>query len=215
MRLFNVEQRSPEWLHARLGRPTASRAADALAFLRAKKDEPPAPAKARIDYAEELAFERVTGGLIEHAVTPAMMRGEELEPDARAAYEAKTGALVDDVGFCLHDTIDAGASPDGLVGDDGLIEIKCPASQTRVAHMWASGDVSEYIPQVEWQLWVTGRSWCDVCIYDPRLSHCGMELLVVRHQMTDEARQRLDLMVPEFLALVGDVEAKLRKRVSK
>lgn len=215
MRTFNVEQRSPEWLRARLGRPTASRAADALAFLKPKKDEAPAPAKARIDYAEELAFERVTGGLIEHYVNGAMMRGEELEPDARAAYEAQTGALVDEVGFCLHDQVDAGASPDGLVGEDGLIEIKCPASQAKVAHMWATGDVSEYVPQVEWQLWVTGRKWCDICVYDPRLHHCGMELLVVRHEMTEEARQRLDVMVPDFLAFVGEVEATIRKRVKR
>lgn len=215
MRTFNVEQRSPEWLRARLGRPTASRAADALAFLKTKKDEAPAPAKARIDYAEELAFERVTGGLIEHYVNTAMMRGEELEPDARAAYEASTGLLVDEVGFCLHDSVDAGASPDGLVGEDGLIEIKCPASQAKVAHMWATGDVSEYVPQVEWQLWVTGRRWCDICVYDPRLHHCGMELLVVRHEMTDEARQRLDEEVPKFLALVSETAEKIMKRMKR
>jgi exodeoxyribonuclease (lambda-induced) len=165
-----------------------------------------------MDYAMELAFERVAGHPLDRAVTVAMSRGSELEPDARAAYEARTGVLVDQMGFALHDTLQAGASPDGLIGADGLLEIKCPFGQDRIARIWATNDVSEYAQQVEWQMWILGRQWCDVAIYDPRLSHAGMELLIVRHHITATAAQELDAKVPEFLALVTDIEATIRER---
>jgi len=208
MRTLDCQQGSTEWLRARLGVATASRAADALSVLKSG-----APAKARMDYAMELAFERVAGQPLDRAVTVAMNRGSELEPDARAAYEARTGILVDQMGFALHDTLQAGASPDGLIGSDGLLEIKCPFGQDRIARIWATNDVSDYVAQVEWQMWILGRQWCDVAIYDPRLSHAGMELLIVRHHMTATAAQELDAKVPEFLALVTDIEATIRERL--
>jgi exodeoxyribonuclease (lambda-induced) len=207
MRVLDVPQGSTEWLRARLGVATASRAADALSVLKSG-----APAKARTDYAIELAFERVARQPLDKAVTVAMSRGSELEPEARATYEARTGILVDQMGFALHDTLQAGASPDGLIGTDGLIEIKCPFAQDRIARMWATNDVSDYAAQVEWQMWILGRSWCDVVIYDPRLSHAGLDMLVVRHHMTETAAQELDAKVPDFLALVGDIEVTLRNR---
>jgi hypothetical protein len=207
MRVLDVPQGSTEWLRARLGVATASRAADALSVLKSG-----APAKARTDYAIELAFERVARQPLDKAVTVAMSRGSELEPEARATYEARTGILVDEMGFALHDTLQAGASPDGLIGDAGLIEIKCPMDQSKIARMWATNDVSDYVAQVEWQMWILGREWCDVCIYDPRLSHSSLDLLVVRHHMTATAAQELDAKVPDFLALVDDVEATLRKK---
>jgi exodeoxyribonuclease (lambda-induced) len=208
MRVLDCQQGSTEWLRARLGVATASRAADALSVLKSGQ-----PAKARTDYAIELAFERVARQPLDKAVTVAMSRGSELEPDARAAYEARTGILVDEMGFALHDTLQAGASPDGLIGDAGLIEIKCPMDQSKIARMWATNDVSDYVAQVEWQMWILGRQWCDVAIYDPRLSHAGMELLIVRHHMTATAAQELDSKVPEFLALVTDIEATIRERL--
>jgi exodeoxyribonuclease (lambda-induced) len=209
MRTLDCLQGSTEWLRARLGVATASRAADALSVLKSG-----APAKARMDYAMELAFERVAGQPLDRAVTTAMNRGSELEPDARAAYEARTGILVDQMGFALHDTLQAGASPDGLIGADGLLEIKCPFGQDRIARIWATNDVSDYVAQVEWQMWILGRQWCDVAIYDPRLSHAGMELLIVRHHMTATAEQELDAKVPDFLALVADIEATIRERLA-
>ena len=209
MRVLDVPQGSTEWLRARLGVATASRAADALSVLKSG-----APAKARMDYAMDLAFERVAGQPLDRAVTTAMNRGSELEPDARAAYEARTGILVDQMGFALHDTLKAGASPDGLIGADGLLEIKCPFGQDRIARIWATNDVSDYVAQVEWQMWILGRQWCDVAIYDPRLSHAGMDLLIVRHHMTATAAQELDAKVPDFLALVTDIEATIRERLA-
>ena len=209
MRVLDCQQGSTEWLRARLGVATASRAADALSVLKSG-----APAKARMDYAMELAFERVAGQPLDRAVTVAMNRGSELEPDARAAYEARTGILVDQMGFALHDTLQAGASPDGLIEADGLLEIKCPFGQDRIARIWATNDISDYAQQVEWQMWILGRQWCDVAIYDPRLSHAGMELLIVRHHMTATAAQELDAKVPDFLALVTDIEATIRERLA-
>jgi len=208
MRVLDCQQGSTEWLRARLGVATASRASDALSVLKSG-----APSKARMDYAIELAFERVSGSVLEKVVTVAMSRGSELEPDARAAYEARTGVLVDQMGFALHDTLQAGASPDGLIGADGLLEIKCPFGQDRIARIWATNDISDYAQQIEWQMWILGRQWCDVAIYDPRLSHAGMELLIVRHHMTATAAQELDAKVPEFLALVTDIEATIRERL--
>ena len=212
MRLIECEQGSTEWLRARLGIPTASRAADVLSKGRAKKDEPAPPGKARQDYAIELAFERVSGGLLDSPVTSAMQRGTDLEPEAREAYEVRTGAFVDRIGFALHDTLPAGASPDGLVGDDGLLEIKCPMSQQKIAAMWATGDVSEYVAQVEWQLWITGRDWCDIAIYDPRLAYSRMDLLIVRHQRSDAVSALLELEVPLFLAEVESYQRQIAAR---
>lgn len=208
MRVINCEQGTAEWLRARLGVATASRAADALGKLKSG-----APSKASLDYAIELAFERVNGSAIDKAVTVAMSRGSELEPDARAAYEARTGVLVDQMGFALHDKMQAGASPDGLIGKDGLLEVKCPFDQARIARIWATDDISDYVPQVEWQMWILDRDWCDVAIYDPRLSHSGMDLHIVRHSMTQEAYNKLDREVYGFLDLVDNVESTLRRKL--
>jgi exodeoxyribonuclease (lambda-induced) len=141
-----------------------------------------------------------------------MQRGKELEPLARAAYEARTGELVEELGFVLHHSLLAGASPDGLVESAGLVEIKCPISHSQLAKIWAGNDVSDYTDQVDWQLWVLQRQWCDVVIYDPRLEHSGMDLLIVRHYLTETARKRLDERVPEFLELVDSIEANIRSR---
>lgn len=206
-RIIACEQGTAEWLAARRGVATASRASDALAVLRSG-----APAKAALDYAQELAFERVAQCVVDKPVTTAMQRGKELEPLARAAYEARTGELVDELGFVLHHTLLAGASPDGLVGASGLIEIKCPFSHAQLAKIWAGNDVSDYTDQVDWQLWIIQREWCDVVIYDPRLEHSGMDLLIVRHHLTETARKRLDERVPEFLETVDHIEASIRSR---
>jgi exodeoxyribonuclease (lambda-induced) len=206
-RVIACEQGTAEWLAARRGVATASRASDALAVLRSG-----APAKAALDYAQELAFERVAQCVVDKPVTVAMQRGKELEPLARAAYEARTGELVEELGFVLHHSLLAGASPDGLVGDFGLVEIKCPFSHSQLAKIWAGNDVSDYTDQVDWQLWVLQRQWCDVVIYDPRLEHSGMDLLIVRHYLTETARKRLDERVPEFLELVDSIEANIRSR---
>lgn len=207
MRVFAVDQGSPEWLQLRTGVATASRAEDVLATLKSG-----APAKARQDYACELAIERITGSMVEHFVNGAMQRGTDLEPEARAAYEAMTGELVDQVGFCLHDSLAAGASPDGLIGADGLLEIKCPQSQIKIAQYWATGDVSEYLPQVHWQMWITGRAWCDLVIYDPRMARAGYEVFHKRIDHTEDWNKRLSDAVPLFLDEVAAIETAIKQK---
>jgi hypothetical protein len=210
MRLLNVEQGSFEWRRARLGVPTASRAADVVARLKTG-----ALAQVRKDYALQLAFERVT--LMEWPVyvTAAMQRGTDLEPLARDEYEARSGAMVEQIGLALHDEFKVGASPDGLVGDDGLVEIKCPFEMSRVARIWATGDVSDYEAQVQWQLWVLQRSWCDVVVYDPRLEDACMHMFVKRVYADVNAHELFEREVPEFLNEVGALEAQLRQEKEK
>jgi putative phage-type endonuclease len=216
MRLLNVEQGSFEWRRARRGVPTASRAADVVARLKPLKgEEVGRPAQVRKDYALQLAFERVT--LMEWPVyvNAAMQRGTDLEPLARDEYEARSGTMVEQVGIALHDELDVGASPDGLVGDEGLIEIKCPYEMGRVARVWATGDVSDYEAQVQWQLWVLQRSWCDVVVYDPRLEDVAMHLFVKRIHADPETFALFEREVPEFLNEVAALEAQLTAEKEK
>lgn len=207
MRIIDCAQGSTEWLLARRGVATASRAADVLATLKNG-----APAKARQDYAIELAFERTSGMVMDRPVTAAMARGSDLEPEAREAYEISTGVIVDTLGLVLHDEHDAGASPDGLVGHDGLIEIKCPFSMEKVARIWATGDVSDYVAQVQWQLWILGRGWCDLVVYDPRLADARMDTFVQRIERDDGLIKRLEAEVPAFLAEVQEITQQMAAR---
>lgn len=201
MRIVNCEQRSPEWFAARTGLVTASRFKDARAKLKSG-----APAQAQLDYMAELALERITGSLADRYVTPAMQRGTDLEGAARAAYEADTGEIVTELGMCLHDTLPFGYSPDGLVGSDGLVEIKCPANPYKLAQLLLTRDISEYLDQVQGGLWITGRAWCDVLIYHPSLPL--RPLRVQRDQVHIDALQA-DLLA--FASAVDDYTAQLRK----
>ncbi|MBX6334200.1 YqaJ viral recombinase family protein [Candidatus Saccharibacteria bacterium] len=182
-----LEQRSPQWLMARLGKFTASRAADLMAFGR-KGD----PLQARTDYLAEIACERLTGQHLDHYVSPAMQRGIELEPEAIAAYCAETGVIVDDGGYWEIEGLPVGASPDALVGSDGIAQIKCPASQTRHLRVLQERSVpKEYVPQVQWELWVTGRAWSDFVSYDPRFPD-RLRLAIVRVLPDAELHRRFE-----------------------
>ncbi len=194
MRIVHCEQRSPEWFAARTGLITASRFKDARARLKSG-----APAQAALDYMAELAIERITGNLTDRFVTPAMQRGTDLEAAARAAYEADSGEIVTELGLCLHDEHPIGYSPDGLVGDPGLIEIKAPANAYRLAHALMTADVSEYMDQVQGGMWITGREWCDVVIYHPALP-----LRPIRVKRNDDYIATLEM---DLLAFAVEVEA--------
>lgn len=209
MRIIDAQQGSVEWLLARRGIATASRAADVLATLKNGT-----PAKARQDYAIELAFERASRMVMDRPVTVAMARGSDLEPQAREAYEIATGAMVEQLGLVLHDELDAGASPDGLVDADGLVEIKCPFSMERVARIWATEDVSEYVAQVQWQLWILERAWCDLVVYDPRLADARMDTFIHRIKRDDALIKRLEAEVPTFLAEVDELTKTMAARIA-
>ncbi len=158
MIVVNVEQRSPEWLALRRGVITAS-AADRLLT----------PAKLR-EYALELAAEALVAETPAQPVTAPMQWGLDHEDAARLRYAFEAGVHVTQIGFAWHDDFEGfvGCSPDGLVADDGLVEIKCPSSKRHLEYLTSGECPKDYLPQVQFQLWVTGRAWCDFVSYDPR-----------------------------------------------
>jgi putative phage-type endonuclease len=195
--IIDAPQRSPEWFAARLGRLTGSRAEDMLSSIKTGES-----AKRR-DYRMELVTERLTGRPAEDGYSNAdMQRGIELEPEARAAYEAHTGVLVDQTGFLAHDELMAGCSLDGSVeGFAGILEIKVPRSANHFATMRAGGVPAKYLPQVTHNLWLTGAQWCDFASYDPRFPE-RLQLYVVRTYADDLDLAGYEKKVRAFLAEV-------------
>ena len=171
-----MEQRTQAWFRARAGRFTGSRFADLMARTKS------GPSTSRANLLATLAVERITGQCVEMFTNAAMARGTQLEPTARSAYEAKKEVLVEEVGFCESTELDCvGVSPDGLVGGDGLVEIKCPSAMAKHLEALRSRGASvyaEYRWQVQGQLWVTEREWCDVVSFDDRFE--GLELAIHR-----------------------------------
>ena len=193
-------QRTAEWFAARVGCLTASRAAAAIE--RTKAGKPTAKYAAMLD---EIIVERLTGEPAEHFETPAMRWGTEHEDEAREAYELATGELVEQTGFVPHPSIEyLGASPDGLIGDDGLLEIKCPNTLTHIQRVRAGVVPDEYKPQMLVQLLCTGRKWVDFVDFDPRIpaQYASKRLLIVRYEPTAEELETASIRCQEFLAEV-------------
>jgi putative phage-type endonuclease len=190
-----MEQRTPEWFAKRLGKVTASRIADLMAKTKT------GPGASRANYLAQLVTERLTGTPTEGFQSPAMTWGIEQEAAARAAYSARMGVLVDEVDFVDHPTMQAGASPDGLVGEDGLIEIKCPNTSTMLEWLEDRTIPQKYRLQMQWQLAVTGRDWCDFVAYDPRLPE-HLQLLVIREPRNTDLVVEITHEVNRFLAEV-------------
>lgn len=158
-------QRSAAWLAERAGKATASRFGDVIAKLKSG-----APAKARADYLWEIVVERLTGLASDHYLSAAMQWGADQELAARMAYEARTGALVEDAGFIHHGTLkNVGGSPDGLVGEYGGVETKCPFNSAIHLLTFLDGMPADHMPQVQGLMAVTGRAWWDFVSHDPRL----------------------------------------------
>lgn len=162
--MTEIIQGTDEWFAARLGKVTASRVADVIAKTKTGYSA------SRDNYMAQLVCERLTGQKGESFSNAAMQWGTETEPQARAAYSAARFEIVEEVGFVNHPTIEAaGASPDGLVGDLGLIEIKCPNTATHIDTLLSQTVPSKYNTQMQWQMICTGRHFCDFVSYDPRL----------------------------------------------
>lgn len=198
-------QGTDAWKIARCGHVTASRVSDVIARTKT------GPAAVRTNYLAELICERLTGVPAESYVNAAMQHGIATEPDAREAYEFHTLSVVDLVGFVRHPHIEgAGASPDGYVGEDGLIEIKCPQSPAHIDTLLSQSVPSKYITQMQFQMACTGRSWCDYVSFDPRMP-ASMQLFVKRvnrdHAMIDE----LEFAVLDFLSELAQKVAALTK----
>lgn len=198
-------QGTPEWLAARAGKFTGSRFADLMAVTRS------GPSTSRANLITTLALERLTGEPEQTYQNDAMRRGSELEPLARGAYEAHTGELVACVAFVLHPVhAFCGVSPDGLLGDDGLLEIKCPASQAKhLAALRDGSHANEYRWQIQGQLWVTGRQWCDAVSYDPRFPS-GLQLAITRVERDEKALKELEAACIKAHAEVDAIVEELR-----
>lgn len=202
--MSNVIQGSPEWFAQRLGKVTASRLVDVLAKVRSGE------AASRAGYRAELVAERLTGKQQEGFTNAAMKWGTECEPLARAAYEAEFGLLVEEVGMIPHPTIAmAGASPDGLVSIDGLIEIKCPETKSHIDTMLSGEAPAKYIPQVQWQMACTGRAWVDFVSFDPRMP-ADMQMFVRRVLRDDNLIREYEAEVIRFLAEVDETVSRLK-----
>lgn len=194
--MSNVIQGSPEWFAQRVGKLTASRLADVLAKVKAGE------AASRATYRAELVAERLTGKAAEGFTNAAMKWGTECEPLARAAYEAEFGLLVTEVGMVLHPTIPmSGASPDGLVSTDGLIEIKCPETKSHIDTLLSKAAPAKYIPQMQWQMACTGRAWCDFVSFDPRMP-ADLQMFVCRVLRDDDLIRVYETEAAAFLAEV-------------
>lgn len=196
-------QGTDTWREARLGCATASRFADIIAAV--KNGE----AAARRNYRAQLVCERLTGIPQDQYVSDAMLFGTETEPVARLAYEAETGHVVTETGFIAHAALRAGCSPDGLIGADGGVEIKCPNTATHIETLLDGAMPMKHAPQVQGCMWITGRRWWDFVSFDPRLPD-RLRLFVVRVPRDDAYIKRLAGEVNTFLLEVDDFERRLR-----
>lgn len=206
MRVVDCEQGSDEWRLARLGKVGASAVADATARTKTGWGA------SRANLAARLVAERLTGTLQESYTNDAMRWGVEKEPEARAFYEFVQGNKVEQVGLVLHPTIEhAVASPDGLVGDDGLVEIKCPNTATHIDTLLSGSADPRYTKQMQWQMACTGRQWVDWVSYDPRMP-AEMQMFCARVNRDDAMIGELEQQITEFLSEVAQTVAQLRAR---
>lgn len=206
----DYEQGSEAWLSVRKGCITGSQ----FKVARDRLKNGNLSGKAQL-YAMDLARERIGGHAPAKFTNAAMRMGTEQEPFARMAYEAKTGHIVDEVGFITTDDGLFGCSPDGLIGDDGVIEIKTMVSSDTLFTAVVEGDLSEYIDQVNGYLWLMGRQWVDLVLWVPDLEPIGLGL-TVHHITRDEAAiEKLEADLLHFAGVVSAYETKIRARISE
>ena len=203
-----MEQGTEEWFAARLGKITASRVKDVMARTKS------GPAATRKNYMMELLCQRLTGQREESFTNAAMARGTELEPIARSAYEILTDETVTEVGFGLHPGFDyIGASPDGLVGDSGMLEIKCPNTASHIACIQSGKHDSRYTLQMQCQMACFGREWCDFASFDDRLPE-ELQLFVVRVARDDELIGEMLEACAVFERELFDLEQSMLDKIS-
>lgn len=188
-----IIQGSPEWFTERLGKVTASRVADVVARTKSGWGA------SRGNYMAELVAERLTGVKVEGFTNAAMQWGTDHEADARLAYEFMTNATVEPASFVPHPTIaDTGASPDGYVAADGLVEVKCPQTAQHIETLLGQAVPGKYVTQVQWQMACTGRLWTDFVSFDPRMPG-SMSLFIKRVPRDDKTIADLERDVTDFL----------------
>jgi putative phage-type endonuclease len=203
--MSNIEQGSEAWFQQRVGKATASRISDIVAKTKTGYST------SRVNYMAQLVVERMTNQVGESYSNAAMEWGTENEPFARAAYEVKTGNTVDQVGAINHPRIAmSAASPDGLIGDDGCLEIKCPNTSTHIDTILGGEPAKKYYDQMQWQMACANRSWCDFVSFDPRMP-AHLQLFVQRIQRNDAYIAELESEVVQFLKEVDDKVKKLNE----
>jgi len=202
-------QGTPEWIAARVGSLGASRVADAVARTKSGWGT------SRANLMAEIIAERLTGVAAENYTNAAMQWGTAMEPEARAAYEFSEDVEVTTVGLVRHPRIQGThASPDGLVGADGLVEIKCPNTANHIDTLLGDASIAgKYVTQMQWQMACTGRRWCDFVSYDPRLPE-EHRLFVQRIPRDDRHIAELERDIISFLAEVEDKLARLQQRIA-
>lgn len=197
-----TEQRTEEWFAARLGKVTASRVADVMAKTKTGYSA------SRENYMAQLVVERLTQTKAESFTNAAMQWGTDQEPFARAAYEAAQGVMVEEVGFMSHPTIEmAGASPDGLVGEDGMVEIKCPNTAGMIEALLTQKVPAKYLAQMQLQMACAGRQWCDYVVFDPRMP-AKAQLFVKRVLRDNDFIKEMETEIVKFLS---EVEAQVQQ----
>ena len=201
---LQLDQGSEEWLTARRGKITGSRFKDARDKLKGGQ-----PSKACLGYAMDIARERIGGSAPPKFQNAAMRTGTEQEPFARAMYEARTGHMVEEAGFYLSDDAVFGLSPDGLVNDDGVIEIKTMVGSDTLFTAVADGDVSAYMDQCLGYLWLLGRQWVDLTLWCPDLNH----MVIKRITRDEDAIEALEADLMAFARLVTQYENTLRTAI--
>lgn len=205
MTIIEVTQGSDEWKAARCGKFTASRIADLMATTKSGY------AASRKNYLAELLIERMTGEPTEHFVSKEMQWGTEHEPEARTIYEFQTDSIVQEVGFVMHQVYDfAGASPDGLIGSDGALEIKCPNSATHIETLKTGKVPHRYYAQMQWVMECAEREWCDFVSFDPRFRDQRFTLFRSRVRRDEEfltkARSEVEKAEAELTEQIAALE---------
>lgn len=202
--MSEIKQGSAAWFAARLGKVTASKVVDVMAKTKS------GPSASRTNYMMELLCQRLTGNREEGYVNAAMQRGTDLEPIARIAYEASECVDVAEVGLIMHPSGNAfGASPDGLVGEDGQIEIKCPNTAQHVEFLRTGKPEGKYIIQMQAQMACTGRAWCDFVSYDDRLPE-QLQYRKVRIARDDAFIAAMESEIWQFLRELDALESEMR-----
>lgn len=197
-----MEQRTEEWFSARLGRVTASRISDVM-----MKDT----TAGYQNYRAQLVCERLTGQPTETFTSAAMQHGTDTEPQARAMYTLETGLNVSEVGFINHPKLEmSGASPDGLVGEAGLVEIKCQQPAQHIRNLTGENIARGYFLQMQWQMACTGRDWCDFVSFSPAFPD-DLQLSVRRVDRDAELVEEITAAVTKFIADVDAVFLALTK----
>lgn len=187
-----MEQRTDEWLQARVGHITGSRMADVISKIKTGESQ------TRINYKTQLVTERLTNQPVQTYFNNAMQQGIDREPDARMLYELENKIDVEEVGFIKHPTLAwSGVSVDGLIGDKGIIEIKCPLETTHTNTLLKKQAPKKYYPQMQWGMCVTQRSFCDFVSYNPSFPD-DLKLFVIRVERDDDYIKILEEEVVKF-----------------